>query len=140
MDIQFHHNFPLQVRFFDADVFGHINNSIYFQYYDTAKMDYFHAIGVDVDKNHATVTAHIDADFLQQIHTTDKHIEVQTAVTHIGHKSFTLVQRLIDSETKEVKCVGTSIIVAYDLEKEQSVEVWPDWIAAIEKFEGRSLR
>lgn len=139
-DIKFHHIFPLQLRFFDADQFGHINNSIYFQYYDTAKMDYFEKLGVPFDNRHVTVTAHIDADFLQQVYTTDTNIEVQSAVTHIGKKSFIFVQRLVDSVTGEIKCIGRSVIVSFDLETNKSVEMWPEWIEAIEKFEGRNLR
>lgn len=139
-DIEFHHVFPLQLRFFDADQFGHINNSIYFQYYDTAKMDYFVKLGVPVDNRHVTVTAHIDADFLQQVYTSDTHIEVQSAVTHIGHKSFVFVQRVVDSETGEVKCIGRSVIVSFDLKANKSVEMWQEWVDAIEKFEGRNLR
>lgn len=139
-DIEFHHIFPLQLRFFDADQFGHINNSMYFQYYDTAKMDYFEKLGVPFDNRHVTVTAHIDADFLQQVYTSDVNIEVQSAVTHLGHKSFIFVQRLVDSKTGEVKCIGRSIIVAFDLEKNQSVEIWPEWVEAIKKFEGKNLQ
>lgn len=138
--VQFHHIFPLQLRFFDADQFGHINNSIYFQYYDTAKMDYFEKLGVPFDNRHVTVTAHIDADFMQQVYTSDSNIEVQSAVTHIGHKSFIFVQRLVDSVTGEIKCIGRSVIVSFDLEKNESVEMWPEWVEAIRKFEGSNIR
>lgn len=139
-DVDFHHKFPLQLRFFDADQFGHINNSIYFQYYDTAKMDYFVRLGVPCDQRHVTVTAHIDADFLAQVYTSDNNIEVQSAVTHLGKKSFVFVQRLVDSKTGEVKCIGRSIIVTFDLVKNQSVEIWPEWVEAIKKFEGSNLK
>ena len=39
--VVFHHSLPIQLRWNDADQFGHINNTLYFQYYDMAKMDYF---------------------------------------------------------------------------------------------------
>ena len=39
-EIEYHHRLPMQLRFTDADQFGHINNTAYFQYYDTAKIDY----------------------------------------------------------------------------------------------------
>ena len=139
-DVDFHHKFPLQLRFFDADQFGHINNSIYFQYYDTAKMDYFVRLGVPCVQRHVTVTAHIDADFLAQVYTSDNNIEVQSAVTHLGKKSFVFVQRLVDSKTGDVKCIGRSIIVTFDLVKNQSVEIWPEWVEAIKKFEGSNLK
>lgn len=140
MDITYHHSLPIQLRWIDADQFGHVNNTLYFQYYDTAKIDYFANIpGTTIDHNHAIVTVHVDADFLSQVHIGD-HVAVETAITHIGHKSFTLSQRLVDTDTQEIKCVGTTVMVAYDLQQGQAVEMWPDWVEAINKFEGRDLR
>lgn len=139
-EIVYHHSLPIQLRWNDADQFGHINNTLYFQYYDMAKMDYFANIpDTHVDHRHAIVTVHVDADFLSQVHIGD-HVSVETAVTHIGHKSFRLSQRLVDNDTHEVKCVGTTIMVAYDLELNEAVEMWPEWVNAIEKFEGHNLR
>ena len=85
------------------------------------------------------VIAHIEFNFLGQVYTTDD-VEVQTAITHIGHRSMKLSQRLIDRKTGNVKCEGFSIMVAYDLEKGVSTEVWPEWIEALNRYEGRELR
>ena len=137
-EVTFHHRFPIQLRFFDADQFGHVNNSIFFQYYDTAKMDYLHQACPEMSIHYAIVVVHIEADFLSQVHT-DNHVEVQTAVTHIGNKSFTLLQRLVDSDSGEVKCVGKTIMVAYDLEKNESALIPQEWIDGMNKFEGKDL-
>ena len=37
----FHHRTPLQLRFNDVDVLGHVNNTVYFSFYDTGKAIYF---------------------------------------------------------------------------------------------------
>ena len=83
--------------------------------------------------------SHIEANFLAQIYGSD-HIAVQTAVTQIGTKSFHLAQRVIDIETQEVKCICTSVMVAYDLSKHESKPLTEEWIEAICKYEGRDLR
>lgn len=138
--VVYHHTMPIQLRFTDADRFGHVNNSVYFQYYDTAKVDYFDKVGANIfHRDHAMVIAHIECNFLAQVYTTD-NVAVQTAITHIGHRSMKLSQRLIDQQTGEVKCEGFSIMVAYDLEKGESTEVWPEWIDALNRYEGRDLR
>ena len=127
--IEYQHTMPIQFRFTDADRFGHVNNSVYLQYYDTAKVDYFEKVGADIfHRDHAMVIAHIEFNFLGQVYTTDD-VEVQTAITHIGRR-----------RTGEVKCEGFSIMVAYDLEKGVSTEVWPEWIEALNRYEGRELR
>ena len=123
--VVFHHSLPIQLRWNDADQFGH---------------DYFANIpNTKIDQRHAIVTVHVDADFLSQVHIGD-HVAVETAITHIGHKSFQLAQRLIDTDTKELKCVGQTIMVAYDLQTNEAVEMWPEWVEAIEHFEGKKLR
>ena len=33
----FRHVLPIQIRFNDVDKFGHVNNTVYFQFYDTAR-------------------------------------------------------------------------------------------------------
>ncbi len=138
--IAYHHTLPIQFRFTDADRFGHVNNSVYLQYYDTAKVDYFEKVGANIfHRDHAMVIAHIEFNFLGQVYTTDE-VEVQTAITHIGHRSMKLSQRLVDRKSGQVKCEGFSIMVAYDLEKGESAEVWPEWIEALNRYEGRDLR
>lgn len=63
-----------------------------------------------------------------------------TAVTEIGTKSFHLAQRVIDTETQEIKCTCTSVMVTFDLEKHESKPLEEEWIQAICKYEGRDLR
>ena len=45
----FRHVLPIQIRFNDVDKFGHVNNTVYFQFYDTAKTDYIATVCKDVD-------------------------------------------------------------------------------------------
>lgn len=139
-EIKFRHTLPIQLRFNDVDKFGHVNNTVYFSFYDLGKTEYFASVcpGVDWEKD-GIVVVHLDADFLSQIFATD-HVAVQTAVSEIGTKSFRLIQRMIDTETGEVKCIGTSIMVAFDLEKHESKPLTEEWIQAICDYEGRDVR
>ena len=61
----FRHSIPVQMRFNDADVLGHINNSVYFSYYDLGKTAYFTAIrktGIDWSRPDL-VAANINCNF-----------------------------------------------------------------------------
>ena len=114
-EIVFHHTLPIQLRFNDVDKFGHVNNTVYFSFYDLGKTEYFGSVcpGVDWEKI-GIVVVHIEANFVKQIFASD-HIAVQTAVSKIGTKSFHLVQQVIDTKTNEVKCVCKSIMVTFNL-------------------------
>ena len=45
-----------------------------------------------------------------------------------------------NTETQEVKCTCTSVMVTYDLSKHESKPLTEEWIEAICKYEGRDLR
>lgn len=61
----FRHVLPLQIRFNDIDKFGHVNNTVHFQFYDTAKTDYFASVCTDVDwEQVAIVVVKIEVEFL----------------------------------------------------------------------------
>ena len=48
-EIQFNHTLPIQLRFNDVDKFGHVNNTVYFSFYDLGKTEYFASVCPDVD-------------------------------------------------------------------------------------------
>ena len=112
---RFRHVLPIQIRFNDVDKFGHVNNTVYFQFYDTAKTDYIATVCKGVDwEQVAIVVVRIEADFVSQIKAGD-HIAARTRVIKVGNKSFHLEQEIIDADTQEVKCRCFSVMVFYDL-------------------------
>ena len=122
----YRHVMPLQIRFNDVDKFGHVNNTVYFQFYDTTKTDYIATVckGVDWERL-AIVVVKIEAEFVSQIKGND-HIAGRTRIVKIGNKSFHLEQDVIDS----------AVMVLYDLERQQTIPLPDEWRKAISDFEG----
>jgi len=134
-EIKFRHNLPIQLRFNDIDRLGHVNNSVYFAYYDLGKTDYFASVYPNLLRDSkGVVLVHLDTDFLIQVKPTDK-IAVQTATIHIGEKSLTLMQQVINTETLEIKSTCKSTLVAFDLEQQQSIIIPDEWREAIAAYE-----
>lgn len=135
-DNVFHHVMPLQIRFNDVDKFGHVNNTIYFQFYDTTKTDYFASVckGVNWEKI-AIVVVKIEAEFLAQIKG-NSHIAGRTRVVKIGNKSFHLEQDVIDIDTNEIKSKCLSVMVLYDLQQQQTIPFPYEWRRDIIAYEG----
>ncbi len=139
-EITYRHTLPIQQRFNDVDKFGHVNNTVYFSFYDLGKTDYFATVCPYMDWNKdGIVMAHIEADFLSQIYGSEP-IAVQTAVLDTGTKSFRLIQRVINTATQEVKCICISTLVAFDLEKHESKPLEDEWIESICAYECREVR
>ena len=101
-DFNFKHVMPAQIRFSDVDQFGHVNNSVYFSLYDLAKTTYIKEALGDIDwSEQAIVVANINANFFTPVFFSDQ-MEIETAVIQLGHKSFTLLQRAVQKDTREV--------------------------------------
>ena len=62
-----------------------------------------------------------------------------TTVTEMGEKSFVMEQRIVNTKSGEVKCVGRTVMVGFDLATGHSAPIEQKWIDAIERYEGRKL-
>lgn len=132
----YRHRLPVQIRFNDVDQYGHVNNNAYFAFYDLGKEDYLRSVlHVDYRKSEVVpVIANINADFILPIYYGDP-IEIETRVSHIGQKSFTLQQRAINTRLNLVVCQCATVMVCFNLKEQQSAEMPAHYRQAIEEFE-----
>ncbi len=134
-DFTFQHQMPAQLRFSDVDSFGHVNNAVYFSLFDMCKTRYFmDVLGDDAFKQMGIVVAHIEANFLAPIFYPDE-IVIQTSITRLGHKSFTLCQRAMNIRTQDIKCECQTIMVAFDYHQNCSIPMPQDIRQKIAAFE-----
>lgn len=136
----FHCRLPLQLRFNDVDVLGHVNNTVYFSFYDTGKAFYFTQVnGHAMDWRHVdTVIANIDCAYIAPIYY-GENIEVLTTCVYISEKSFKLLQMIRETEKGEVKSVCETVMVGFDPATGKSRPLGEDWKKRIIDFEGRSI-
>jgi acyl-CoA thioester hydrolase len=134
--MKFKHITPIQLRFNDFDALGHINNSVYFSFYDLGKTSYFKEVMPEVGNSNevGVVIANIQVSFLLPVFP-GENVAVETAVTEIGNKSFKLLQQLVDVETNEVKCICQTVIVCYDAKTKNSRLISEEWRRAMADFE-----
>lgn len=131
---------PVQLRYNDIDTLGHVNNSIYFNLFDLAKTDYFDRVmGKKQDYRNVTVMiAHIECDYMAQTRLYEP-VAVETQTTRLGDKSFTLVHQLVNTETHEIKCRCSQVMVHFDRTTGRTASLPQSWRDALERFEGHSL-
>ena len=132
---------PVQLRFIDIDMLGHLNNNSYFQIYDLGRYDYLvklHGDGSQVAPQPQAMIVNLNCSFIAQTHFNER-IEVLTQIESLGNKSFTMVQQVINVETGEVKSECESVLVYFDLETGQPARIPDTWRADVAAFEQRPL-
>lgn len=138
---EFKHSMPLQMRFNDIDMLGHLNNSVYLTFMDLAKAQYFRAVNgchVDISKI-GIVVVNVNANFCAPTFFNEE-IEVETAVVAIGEKSLTLEQRIYRLPDHQVKCSCRTVMAGFDIKTNGSIPIAPEWVEKIERYEGRKLQ
>ncbi len=114
---------PIQIRFSDCDMGGHVHNVVYLNYFEIARIGFFISAlskewnwkknGIIVKKN--TIEYHIPTVI-------EDEIKVGVACNHIGNKSFTLTYEVKDSKNN-LKASGESLIVCYDYTKQKTASL-----------------
>ena len=125
--------FPIQIRFNDIDLLGHVNNVMYGHYFDMARYDFMmQKLGGIVDLRSSRfifIMVHTEYDFLQPSFMQEK-LHVKTSLLHIGDKSIRLKQQVTD-DTGVVRVNCISVMSTYDKETCKSFEITPEWRQAL---------
>ena len=112
------HEYACHVRFSDVDVYGHVNNVKYFEYYQEARIDFFRSVRDAHTAQFATVVARIDVDYRRPILFRSEPYAVRTWVTRVGTSSYTLASQICDGET--VLSSAEAVLVAFDTATQRS--------------------
>ena len=133
---KFKTSLPIQIRFGDIDALGHINNNIYFSYFDLGKTSYFDTIKPTAVNwtDGLIVVAHIDVDFLSPIYYKEK-IVVDSKIVSLGEKSGVFLQQIRNAKNGDIKCRCKSVFVTYNANTQSSMLVPEDWRKVITEYE-----
>lgn len=120
----------LQVRFNDLDMAGHVHNSIYLNYFEIGRIDFFNQT-VDNEwnwKEKGILVARNEIDYIRPVQFYD-NLSIETFCDEIGKKSITLAYEIFSDEKEERKlCAkGKSVLVCFDFKSNSSVEIFESW-------------
>jgi acyl-CoA thioester hydrolase len=115
------------VRFRDLDSLGHMNNAVYATFLEQARIAFLSQYEAQAEN---MILARLEIDFRSPVELGET-IEITVTPTRVGTKSFDLeyVMRAGDRVVAEAK----TVLVAYDYERAQSVEIpeaWKERLAA----------
>jgi acyl-CoA thioester hydrolase len=93
------HVYPCHVRFSDVDVYGHVNNVKYFEYYQEARLAYLASFGRKEDDDRFTIVlATMNVDYKRPILFRPEPYEIETRVSRVGNSSFGLRSEIRDGD------------------------------------------
>ncbi|VEN75087.1 Acyl-CoA thioesterase [Candidatus Desulfarcum epimagneticum] len=123
---------PIPVRFSDLDAMNHVNNAVFFTYFEEGRKFLFHDL--EDFQDFSFILGSIDCRYIRPV-TLESRLQLEIGVDKIGTKSFDLLYRLADaSDPSIVFATGRSTQVWYDYEKNLSVEIGEAERKKLEKY------
>jgi acyl-CoA thioester hydrolase len=128
----------LPVQWGDQDAFGHVNNTVYLRWCETARVEYLDRIGLWIPAADGVgpILAGICCDYRRPLNHPDE-VHVGSRVTKVGNSSFRMEHRILSRELNLVAADAHSTIVVFDYKRNKSVPLSEQVLKAIEKLEGR---
>ena len=131
----------IPVQWGDQDAFAHVNNVVFFRWFESARIAYFRRIGLmrHLDGGQVgPILAAATCDYRRSIVFPDT-VHVGIRATRIGRTSIGLEHRIVSDGLKAVAADGTSTTVVYDYAAGRPHPV-PDSVrTAIAELEGRAM-
>jgi acyl-CoA thioester hydrolase len=126
---------PIAARWNDVDAFGHVNNAVFYAYFDTAVVRYLHEIGAlgVRDGAQVAVVAASGASFFAEVLFADR-IEVGLRVDRLGTSSITYGIGVFRNHEPRAAVAGHFTHVFVDRATRRPVPVAPAVRAAFERL------
>ncbi len=121
----------------EMDAFQHVNNIVYFRYFESGRMAYFERINfADPEANHGIgpILAHTQCRFRKALTYPDT-ISIGVRVEEIKADRFTMALAIFSHRLQKIAAEGTAEIVAFDYRENRKAPLPPAVRMKIEELE-----
>jgi acyl-CoA thioester hydrolase len=134
-------NYPvvieLPILWGHMDAFQHINNIMFFRFFESARIAYFERIGF-LDTMERTgigpILASTHCKYISPLTYPDT-IHIGTRITEHGKDKFTMEYLIVSKANERIAATGTAKVVCYDYNRQQKADLPQDIIATINNLE-----
>jgi acyl-CoA thioester hydrolase len=128
----------LDVAWGEMDSYAHVNNVVYFRYFENARIAYLDRIGwsaLKLERGLGPIMASTQARFRKPVSYPD-HLLVGARVTDAGADRITMEHKLVSSRWDAVACEGQVVVVSYDYTAGTKTPLPESVRKAIEELQG----
>jgi acyl-CoA thioester hydrolase len=121
----------------EMDALGHVNNIVYFRYFESARSDYFQKVGIweSASEKGIGVILHSTSCRFRKPLTYPDTVSVGTRVTEIHADRFTMEYAVYSHSGKCIAAEGSGIIVVYDYRRNEKCRMPAEMKKNIEELE-----
>ena len=129
----------LPVQWGEMDAYGHLNNTVFFRYFESARMDYLERCGFvkswEVDRIGAILHS-TSCRFRTALFHPDT-VAVGGRCSRLDEDRFTMEYRVISEASGVLAAEGVGVVVSFDYDARRKTAIPAAVRAGIERLEGR---
>jgi acyl-CoA thioester hydrolase len=125
----------LQVRFRDIDAMGHVNNAVFFTFFEEGRSAFLKQVFHVVDPvEYPFILARMSCNYLKPVKLGDR-LAVHLWIGEVGTKSFVFKYNVVDRHDEEkIYARGESSMVLFDYRENRTVPMTPDFLSKLEVY------
>lgn len=134
-------NYPLvfsqELIWSDMDAFQHVNNAVYFRYFEDARMKYFAVTGVMehmIETRIGPILASTTCNFRAPLVFPDT-IHIGARIEELKNRTFKMKYAIYSDRLEKLAADGEGLVVFYDYQRQASCEIPTVIVAAFEAFQ-----
>ncbi|MEH6463792.1 MAG: thioesterase family protein [Shewanella psychromarinicola] len=127
----------IQVAWGDMDALQHVNNSVYFKYFETARLDFFNQINLLGDLKSTgvgPVLSETNARFKRPVTFPDS-IVVGVKISDIHKERFVMHYTVFSKAQQAVTTIGWAKVVMFNFKTGQKAKLTPELLQALKQHE-----
>lgn len=128
----------LPVQWGEMDAFGHLNNVVYFRYFETARIRYLDECGFAEShrERHVGAILHSTSCRFRVPLTYPDRVDVGARVREVEEDRFTMEYRIVSLGSEAVAAQGEGIVVSFDYEAERKTTLPDEVRRRVREMEG----
>ncbi|MGK2860165.1 MAG: acyl-CoA thioesterase [Thermoanaerobaculia bacterium] len=126
---------PHEVTWQDLDAMGHVNNAVYFAYFEWARTKYWLEMEGAVDPTSlGFIVARAECDFRRELKMMDL-VHIRVRVSELRNSSLDFVYEVGNSSTGEIAATGKVVVVLYSWQERRKISISDELRARIAAFQ-----
>lgn len=139
-EIRFRFHIPLQVRFRDVDIMGHVNHAVYFSFFEMARTEYWMSLlRLRRLRDLGIIVVRAECSYKSAAQYAE-WLDVSVGITEIRNSSFVMEYEARERRSGNVVATGSTVQVLFDYTRNRAKVVPPALRNKIQAFEKRPVR
>ncbi len=127
----------IPVQWGEMDAYGHVNNTVFFRYFESARVRYLERCGFTAswERDRVGAILHSTACRFRRALRYPDAVLASARAEEVGEDRFEMAYRVVSLSDDAVAAEGSGLVVSFDYEAERKTPIPPDVRRGIERLE-----